>query len=136
MRRTNSLKALKLIVILASSTAFISGCSVLLSSSGPLPVTYAEDTLVLAWDADHESIEGSASATVSYKIYYRELGTLTWIYLQSTPDDRATATIQRIGNGSYEFAVQSVLGNGKTSERHGSSDFSASPPGGWYLKWE
>jgi len=99
-------------------------------------MTCAEDALVLAWDADYASIEGSASATVRYNIYYRELGTLSWTYLKSTPDENPTVIVSRIGIGSYEFAVQAVFRNGKQSDYHKSSDFSASPPGGWYLKWE
>mgnify|MGYP000966105626 CR=1 FL=1 len=136
MKRSGYMSA-RLCVALMSAGLY-SGCSAFLDKSGPLPIVFSEEVLALAWEADDTGIDGSGDTVARFNVYYRELGTLPWVFLSATPDGSPATTINRgvlIGGGSFEFAVQSVYADGTTSELHKSSDFSASPPGGWYLKW-
>ena len=106
-------------------------------STGPVSIEFAGEALTLAWDENLKGIEGTQSAITHFDVLYRPLGTLAWVYLQSTTGALPTITIQKqsVGIGKYEFAVQAVYGNGGKSDIHGSSDITANPPGGWYLNW-
>ena len=116
----------------------LSGCPLPLSSSGgPLPYQYNKDALILAWDAEQTGIEGTLSATSHFDVYYRPYGKPVWIFIKSTPDFRNSISIMHdeVGDGDFEFAVQAVYNSERTSDMHGSSDFSAWPAGGWYIRW-
>lgn len=126
-----------LFIIILISVFFLSGCRFFLSLSGPIPVDYHEHTLTLSWENEHTEIEGTPVATAYFNVFYRDLGTTEWTFLQTTDDSQSSISIRHgsLGDGDYEFAVQAVYNNGKTSALHCSSDFSAWPPGGWYLRW-
>jgi hypothetical protein len=128
-------KLYQLSLMQAFSLITLVGCALATSPKGPLLIKYSQDTLVLAWDDEQDGIQGSPSTVAYFNIYFRSLGTMDWNYLSSTPDSNASVTIRRIGDGKYEFAVQSVMNNGTKSELHSSAEFSASPAGGWYLQW-
>ena len=113
------------------------GCRFFISLSGPIPIEYSGSTLVIAWDNNESGIEGAPSTTAYFNIFYRELGEIEWKFLDATTDSQSTISIQygTVGNGDFEFAVQAVHNNEETSVLHCSSDFSAHPLGGWYVKW-
>jgi len=113
-----------------------SGCSFFLQDSGPVPITVSTSSFFIAWDADGESLIDLPSSTDYFKLYYRELFAKDWIFLKSTMGNRSMVTVtvaELEGNGNYEFGIEQVYNNGRSSEIHGSTDFSAKPAGGWYL---
>jgi len=116
----------------------LSGCRWLLSNSGPIPVVVAAESLGLAWDSNESQLPDQPSSVDHYNVYYRPHGTADWRFLHATEDDTAGTTIvsSELDFGSYEFAVEVVYRDGTTSARHGSSDFSAWPTGGWYVVWQ
>lgn len=126
-------------IILFSLTLVLminSGCSFFLQNSGPMPITVSMSSFLIAWDAEDESLGDLPSSTSYYNLYYRELFSKDWILLKSTMGNRTmvTVTVSELdGNGNYEFGIEQVYRNGRTSEIHGSTDFSAKPAGGWYL---
>ena len=126
-----------LVIVVTVALMSLTGCGFLLTASGPSPITVVGDLLSLSWDADQTSIPDTPSATAYFDLYYRRLGTLSWTHIHQTPDFRTAATILRgsLPPGNYEFAVQAVYHNGRTSELHTSTDFTAWPPGGWYVQW-
>lgn len=136
MNRKTPIPQLSVFFLLVLWVIPLSGCSALLGFGSALAITHVEDTLQLAWDAEQGGIAGTPSATASFNVYYRRLGTLTWIFLQATGNSIPAATISRIGYGKYEFAVETVSNDGKISAKHTSMDYSAWPAGGWYLKWD
>jgi len=125
-------------VITVSAFLFLlSGCPGLFSSFGPLPIEHTATMLILSWDNLEAGLEGTPSSVDHYDLFYRPLGMVSWVYVQSTPDAACTVSISqsRVGYGKFEFAVQTVYRSGRKSELHTSTDFSAWPPGGWYVDW-
>ena len=116
----------------------LSGCRWLLSNTGPVPIVVASDFITLSWDSDTSPIPDQPSSVDHYNVYYRSHGTLAWQLLHRTAGPGSTTTIGswELDFGSYEFAVQEVYRDSRTSELHGSSDFAAWPPGGWYVVWQ
>ena len=91
-----------------------------------------DDTVEIAWfDA--------GGSVASYRIYYRNRGQSEWTLLGETADGSTLSYEVRradTGEGSFEFAVSSVAGDGTESEKHTSIDPDAIPPEGWYVIWE
>jgi hypothetical protein len=94
--------------------------------------------VTIAWDVSTSSIGGGRSPVSHYDLYCRQLGTGQWRFLkqQSGSEPHATISFAHMGEGSYEIGIQEVHKDGNRSELHTSTDFSAWPPGGWYLVWE
>lgn len=115
----------------------LSGCRWLLSNFGPVPVVVAADFFVLAWDSDDPQPADQSSSVDHYNVYYRSIGAVDWVPLHATEDETPETIIRSsaLDFGSYEFAVEEVYNDGRTSELHSSSDFAAWPPGGWYVVW-
>ena len=130
--RAGRILAVVLLVLL------LSGCRWLLSNTGPVPIVVASDSIVLSWDSDNSQLAGQPSAVDYYNVYYRPYGTLEWRLLHATASNRSSTTIWsgELDFGSYEFGVQEVYRDSRTSAIHGSSDFSSWPPGGWYVVWQ
>lgn len=90
------------------------------------------DSMTLEWDA-------APGPVSSYRIYVREHPNGRWTLL-----DEITATAapsyevarSATGDGSFDFAVSSVDGEGTESVKHTSLDDEADPPSGWYVIWE
>jgi hypothetical protein len=113
-----------------------SGCSFLLQSSGPVPITVSSNYFLISWDAEEEILSELPSSTSYFNLYYRKLFAKDWIFLKSTYGNKNIVTVnvsELRGNDSYEFGIEQVYKNGRTSEIHGSTDFTAKPAGGWYL---
>lgn len=126
------------LVAMALLVLSLSGCRWMLSNSGPVPVVVAADFFSLAWDSETAQLADQPSSVDHYNVYYRAYGTVDWVLLHATRGSRAGTTITswELDFGSYEFAVEEVYRDGSTSGMHGSSDFSAWPPGGWYVIWQ
>ena len=113
-----------------------SGCTFFFKNSGPLPIAVSTSSFLLAWDVDNESLTDLPSSTRYFNIYYRELFAKDWILLKSTNGNISSITVndhEIEGSGNYEIGVEQVYKSGRTSEIHGSTDFSAKPAGGWYI---
>ena len=123
--------------LVSLSVLALGGCRWLLAGSGPTPIVVRSESIELSWDATQPTTLGLSPAVDHYRVYYRTYATLEWVYLKPTSANETTTTITRpdLDVGSYEFAVQEVYGDGTRSAIHGSSDFTAWPPGGWYLVW-
>ena len=123
---------------ISAAVAVFSGCRFPLSyGKGPVPIEFRSSILSLSWDAENTGIEGVSSATSRFDLFYRELGSTGWIFLKSTPGSQSSVSVmhRELGDGDFEFAVQAVYKNEKKSDLHGSTDFSAWPSGGWYVRW-
>jgi hypothetical protein len=90
-------------------------------------------SLNLAWDPP------PTTATVtSFRIYYRPHGGGSWSFVGETPaTGRPTYTVDhgQVGNGAWDFAVQSVSLDYEGSSLHTSLDAGAYPLTGWYVLW-
>ena len=111
-------------------------CSKFFLNTGVLPIDYSGDFLALSWE-DEIVLEEYRSTVDYYNIYYRPLGTLQWSLLGEAAAGSGSFCISKLelGYGKFEFAVEAVYLNGRCSELHASTDFSAWPPGGWYVNW-
>lgn len=112
------------------------GCSFFFQNSGPVPITVSTSTFFIVWNSEEESLSDLPSSTDYFKLYYRELFAKDWILLKSTRGKQSRVMVSVFeleGNGNYEFGIEQVYRNGRSSEIHGSTDFSAKPAGGWYL---
>lgn len=122
------------------NSAVLTGCRNMLQQTGPLPIVVTRDFFLIAWDANEPSRPELPSSVSHFNIYYRELFSKRWILLDSTEGtSRRSTTIsagELVGNGRFEIGVQQAFCNGRTSEIHGSTDFSAKPAGGWYVLLE
>jgi len=127
--------ALVAILFLALS---LSACRWWLSDSRPVPVVVAAHAFVLGWDSEDAQLDDQASSVDHYNVYYRSYGTVEWAFLHATENNMAETIIlsSALDFGSYEFAVEEVYHDGKTSALHSSCDFTAWPPGGWYVVWQ
>ena len=120
------------------ATILFAGCQWLMENSGPVPIVVRSDRIILSWDSEGPAISGDVGVAVQYNVYYRSYGTLHWNYLHSTGDGETVTEISHteLEHGDYEFAVEKMRTNDETSDLHASSDFTAWPPGGWYVIWE
>jgi len=125
------------ILLITLIISVYSGCSFFLQNSEPIPITVSTSSFLIAWDAEEESLNNLPSSTSHFNLYYRELFAKDWILLKSTEEDNEkmiTVNVSELeGSGNYEFGIEQVYRNGRTSEIHGSTDFTAKPAGGWYL---
>ena len=104
----------------------------------PRQILIESDTLTLVWDPPDFDARTFVNPMEFYRIYYRELGYVSWYMIALIPGDEKTEYILHhsdFGNGMYEFAVDCVLSNGQASQLHSSSDHTARPIGGWYILW-
>jgi hypothetical protein len=86
--------------------------------------------VTLAWNG--------VPAAVSYRIHYRRHGRRDWRLLDEVPAEplpQYTVRHESLGNGTFDFAVTAVYGDGEESELHTSLDPMAVPGRGWYLRW-
>ncbi len=122
-----------LVTIIISFLLFSCG----LFKIGPVEIVYSASSLTLSWDDDADYID-TLSSVDYYNVYYRQFGALRWIFFDSTKYGASFITINKkqIGTGEFEFGVEAVNKKGAKSEIHASTDFSAWPSGGWYVKWE
>ena len=125
------------ILLITLIISVYSGCSFFLKDSGPVPITVYTASFLIAWDAEEESLNNLPSSTSHFNLFYRELFAKDWILLKSTEEENEkmiTVNVSELeGIGNYEFGIEQVYRNGRTSEIHGSTDFTAKPAGGWYL---
>lgn len=126
------------IAVLLLAAATLSSCQAILAQRGPARIVATGDTLTLSWDADQSAWPGSPSATEHFRVYVRPLGPGSWTFVRATQGFLPRITIHRfeLAAGDYEFAVQAVYNNGDRSTLHTSTDYSAWPPGGWYVQWD
>ncbi len=80
--------------------------------TGSLEFLVKSDRLTLVWD---EPVRGQniARPASGYLVYYRRLGTSAWSLLgEVSAGDAPSFTVShdKVGNGKWEFAVQSVAG--------------------------
>jgi hypothetical protein len=116
----------------------LDGCLFFTGDTGPIEIGVSGPEFYLGWDAASISQMSDTPSTVqSYVVYYRSFGTHDWFRLGTTQGPVSFFTIRSsdLAYGTYEFAVQSVLNDGRTSKLHLSSDFNACPAGGWYITW-
>ena len=109
-----------------------------MENSGPVPIVVRSDVIVIEWEADEPLLADATLGQLRYDVYYRTYGTLPWNYLHSTDGAETTTQIRQteLGVGAFELAVEKILANKEKSDLHASSDFTAWPPGGWYVIWE
>lgn len=103
---------------------------------GAVPIIVSNDTFFIGWDSQEPSIASLPSSINSFNLYYRELYGRDWIYLKTTrhyTDFIVLSSQDFAGDGEYEIGIEEVYFNGEKSTIHKSTDFSASPAGGWYL---
>ncbi len=106
----------------------------------PFLLTARSESVILAWHPAVLDIPNSSVAEAkSYRVYYTFIGSTNWLLLaevQATDNPRYTIHFKDLqGEGDYAFAVQAVMMDGRASPLHASTDFTASPPSGWYLFW-
>ncbi len=76
---------------------------------------------------------------IGYELHYRTNGENGWNYLSTvSASDTPLANIRysQLGNGVFDFAVNTVLQNGAKSDLHISTDTTAILKSGWFLRWD
>jgi hypothetical protein len=114
--------------------ALLSACAVPgWHSADSTQVLVRSSSISLAWDPP------PTTATVTaFRVYCRPHGGGSWVFVGETPATaRPTYTVQheQVGNGAWDFAVQSVSLDYEGSSLHTSLDAGASPLTGWYVLW-
>ena len=131
MKRT---LALSVLLFLSLLLAF-QGCE--FTQFEPSGNIITAESIRIAWDPPIVTNDTQVPV-IAYKVYYRFHGMVDWILLDLiTAEQNPGYTIyhREFGNGSYDFAVQSVSSDIRQSNLHSSLDFDADPLGGWYVIW-
>lgn len=139
MRGRKQRKPIGKLLYVAGIILLLASCRLVISDAGPLEVAVTGSRFTLAWEeAKGPGVPDSPSGLRHYEVFYRPLGTLDWRLLGQTAGQQPVYTVAwpSLTYGEYEFAVRSVSQDGVVSEMHGSRDFDAWPPGGWYLNWK
>lgn len=125
-------------LVISLSVLALGGCRWLLQEAGPVPIVVRSESVGLSWDPRDQTVPDLSSSVDHYRVYYRPYGTAQWVFLNATSGTETSTSITRgaLDFGTYEFGVREVYRNGSHSAIHGSSDFTAWPPGGWYLVWQ
>ena len=113
----------------------ITGCEY---SNEPQQILIKSDTVTLRWDQPDLAGQIIINPILYYNLYYREYGQFVWVKIATIESDEKTEYVlyhSDFGNGKYEFAVDYVLSNGKTSMLHSSRDHTANPISGWIMHW-
>jgi hypothetical protein len=95
-------------------------------------VTVSAAQITLAWDPPPEPI-------AQYEISCRAHGAASWTVLATIPaaaTPEYTVLRSTVGAGSWDFSVVAIDGSGNRSPSHLSTDPTADPTTGWYVKWE
>ncbi len=108
------------------------------SSADSVEYRVKSDRILVAWDPPASPSTG-ASGTAAYYVYYRRYGGGSWRTLGCIAASERPEFIIRhedVGDGAWEFGVAAVAGSGRQSATHASVDDTASPFGGWHIRWE
>lgn len=108
------------------------------SLDDPVELTWRAASLTLAWDPPVADVPHSPVKTESYQIFYRPEGYSYWQFLDEIPASEHPeyrVHHEKIGNGSFVFAVRAVTSEGRFSPLHSSLDNDADPISGWYVNW-
>jgi len=128
-------KKIILISILLLLLVIMYGCQY---NNGPQQILITSEKFTLAWDPPNFDTRTIIYTIEFYRVYYRELGQVSWNMLALIPGDEDIEYqlhYSDFGSGMYEFAVDYVQSNGQASSLHASHDHTAIPIGGWYVLW-
>ena len=117
---------------------FLLGCPFPFYKSDPIRIAVKSPRLTLAWDPPETNIPHSPSYVTAYRIYYKEMQTSGWTFLdeiEASENPQYTVNHEDLRDGDYAFAIRSVGGGGAFSPLHTSLDWSADPITGWYVSW-
>ena len=130
--------AIRTLLLLTISAVLLSGCGWLALDQGPTPIIVAADSFTLQWDPMPSALPSQPSNVACYSIYCRPLGSLDWTYLHSTSgaDETTIVSVSDLDYGTWEFGVRAIFADERETAIDGSADYSAWPPGGWYLVWQ
>jgi hypothetical protein len=127
-----------LAVVALTSLATLSQCTVPGPSFiGTYEYVVKSDRITLAWDPPASASSGPL-APIGYRVYYRPRAGGWWseaAYVQLSEGTSVTIRHEDVGDGTWEFGVETVTSMG-VSELHASSDDDADPFGGWYVRWK
>jgi hypothetical protein len=116
------------------------GCNLLLAMprGDSMQLVHKSPRLTLVWDPPLSDIPNRPTEVTSYQIYYREHGTGDWHFLAeipASPHPGYAVKHSQLGDGLFDFAVRSVVQDGRASALHTSLDNNADPISGWYVLW-
>lgn len=109
-----------------------------MASGDTLPISVSAERITLAWDPPPGRHPVPAMAIGSYRIYVAAHNSGAWRWLGEAPaSEHPQYSVEHddVGDGFFDFAVSAVNQLGQESDRHSSLDFTASPVGGWYIRW-
>lgn len=107
-------------------TAFLKG-----SAAKAVVVQSSADQITLQWDPP-------ASAVTKYFVSFRIHGEAAWVPLGEVPASPAPEYLVQyavLGEGDFDFAIVAENSVGEQSSVHISTDPTAQPSSGWYLRW-
>jgi hypothetical protein len=96
-----------------------------------VPVETSADQITLQWDPP-------ASEVAKYFVSFRIHGDTSWVPLGEVPASPApeyTVLYAVLGDGDFDFAVVAEDSAAEQSPVHVSTDPTAQPSSGWYLRW-
>ena len=112
-------------------------------SAGSLAIPVRGPTARLSWDHSPRRLTHGGADVAHFRLYYRELGATEWRRLTDVPGGRpptflvdARSILGSRSSGRFEFGVATVSVSGRESTIHASTDYDATPPGGWHVVWE
>jgi len=109
-------------------TAFLKGAGKALVA---VPVETSADQITIQWDPP-------ASEVTKYFVSFRIHGDADWVPLGEVPAGSApeyTVQYAVLGDGEFDFGVIAENSAAEQSVVHISTDPTAQPSSGWYLRW-
>lgn len=100
----------------------------------PTELLITDSEIALAWSCG-PSIVSDCSGIVAFELWYRPRSSNEWSMLGSPNDNTFVITQEMLLPGAYEFAVRNITDLGAYSKFHSSTDSTADPSGGWFVRW-
>jgi hypothetical protein len=135
MKKTVRLLLLPFLILVS----FLSGCA-LYDPTAFLKGSPAAKAIVVESSADQVTLQWDppASEVTKYIVSFRIHGETNWVPLGEVPASPAPefpVQYAVLGDGDFDFAIIAENSVGEQSNVHISTDPTAQPPSGWYLRW-